>query len=347
MVFVHIRPDWWLPDGAATEESVYLNRRQILARLGLGIGGLSLLGLGACETDLEASGLQDRGKEGGQEPASQPASEPAAGEDGPSAFAPGTPMKAPRNDKVPDPRRAITPEKLATHYNNFYEFSLDKERVWKLVDRFKTEPWSVEIDGLVEKPGTYTIEDLEKLVPPEERVYRFRCVEAWAMTVPWAGLPLAALLTKLGVKAEARYLAFKTFLRPEQAPNQNPASGYPWPYYEALSVAEARNELAMLATGIYGKRLPKQNGAPIRLVVPWKYGLKNIKSIVKISFVKERPPTFWNAIAPDEYSWASNVEPDVPHPRWSQAKERLLDDGRKVPTLPFNGYAEQVAALYR
>ena len=253
---------------------------------------------------------------------------------------------AKRNEKYKVDERELTSEVAATTYNNFYEFTLRKEGVVDLVDKFETAPWKVEIAGLVEKPGTADLEDFFKHLSSEERIYRFRCVEAWAMTVPWTGFPMKEFVEWVKPKPEAKYVRMLTFYRPEQAPNQNERSGYTFPYYEALTIEEATNEMAMLAHGIYGKELPRQNGAPLRLVVPWKYGLKNIKSIVKFEFTSVRPLTFWNDFKSEEYSWHSNVEPEVPHPRWSQATERLIPDGERVDTKLYNGYADQVASLY-
>ena len=241
--------------------------------------------------------------------------------------------------------RPITGEVYAASYNNFYEFSSFKNRVYKNAARFKTHPWQIEIAGLVEHPRLFDIDDFVRLAPLEERLYRFRCVEAWAMAVPWTGLSLAALIKKLQPLSSARYVRFVTFMRPDQASNQNPSHG-PWPYTEGLTLAEATHELSLLATGIYGHPLPKQHGAPLRLVVPWKYGFKSIKSIVKIEFTAEQPRTFWNSNRPREYDFVANVRPDIPHPRWSQATEKLIDTGERRPTLPYNGYGEWVAKLY-
>jgi sulfoxide reductase catalytic subunit YedY len=199
---------------------------------------------------------------------------------------------------------------------------------------------------LVEKPHVFDIDDLVRALPLEERLYRFRCVEAWAMAVPWTGLPLRALIEKLQPLSSARFVRFVSFMNPDIAPNQSRAYG-PWPYTEGLTMGEAMNELALLATGIYGRPLPKQHGAPLRLVVPWKYGFKSIKSIVKIEFTAEQPRTFWNNNRPKEYDFVANVRPDIPHPRWSQATERLIDTGQRRPTLPYNGYGEWVADLYK
>lgn len=301
-----------------TDESVYLSRRRFLRAMGLGgltAGGLALGGRGL----LEHVRAQDV-------PPPQPA------------------LEAPRSPAFSDAGRALTPEPLPYRYNNFYEFTTDKERVWQLARGFKLDPYSLEVDGLVERPGAIPLETIEGL-GLEERVYRFRCVEAWAMTVPWVGVPLRRLLERVGVKPEARYVSFTSFHDPRQAPGQNDEQ-YEWPYYEALRLDEAMHDLTLVATGIYGRRLPPQCGAPLRLVVPWKYGYKGAKSVVRLTLTSARPRTFWNDLYPEEYSWESNVDPAVPHPRWSQATERLLGPGDRVPTQPFNGYGEQVARLY-
>ena len=231
-----------------------------------------------------------------------------------------------------------------TNYNNFYEFSTDKEAVNPLSQDFTTEPWTVEVSGLVNNPKTYGIEDLLKF-PQEERVYRLRCVEAWSMVIPWNGFPLASLLKEVEPTSDAKYVRFETVYRPEEMRGQN-SPFYPWPYQEGLRLDEAMNELTILATGLYGMPMPNPNGAPIRLVVPWKYGFKSIKSIVKIELVAEQPATLWNSVGANEYGFYSNVNPERPHPRWSQASERRIGELGRRPTLMFNGYAEQVAHLY-
>lgn len=256
-------------------------------------------------------------------------------------------VPAKRNEKyVVEADRPLTDEAVAASYNNFYEFSEQKEEVKELVDGYQPWPWKLEVTGLCHKPETFDLDDLVKKLPIEERIYRFRCVEAWAMVVPWTGFPLKALIDRVEPKAEAKYVRFVSVERKEQMPGQKRMTWYPWPYYEALTLAEATNELTMLAVGIYGHLLPKQHGAPVRLVVPWKYGLKNIKSVVKIEFTSERPKTFWNDLVADEYSFDSNVDPTVDHPRWSQATERMIGTGARRKTLPFNGYGDQVAGLY-
>ena len=235
-----------------------------------------------------------------------------------------------------------------TSYNNYYEFGYGKEDPKAYAQGLTVDPWSIVIDGLVDKPGTYDLADLCKGQTIEERIYRFRCVEAWSMVVPWNGFELAGLLKRVGVQSGAKYVYFETLVRPEEMPGQTPGS-LEWPYREGLRMDEAMHPLTILATGLYGEDMPRQNGAPIRLVVPWKYGFKSIKSIVKISLVAEMPQTTWNMQAANEYGFYSNVNPTVDHPRWSQASERPLGGGLfggRVDTLMFNGYGDQVASLY-
>src|SRR6267154_6182117 len=233
-----------------------------------------------------------------------------------------------------------------SNYNNFYEFSTDKRSVASEARGFVTRPWTVEVGGLVNKPKTYDLDDLLKLAPQEERVYRHRCVEGWSMVIPWAGFPLAALLKEVDPLSSARYVAFQTLLDPKRMPNQN-TSVLDWPYVEGLRLDEAMNPLAILATGLYGGTLPPQDGAPILLVVPWKYGFKSIKSIVKITLVANQPPTTWNIEWPAAYGFYSNVNPNVPHPRYSQQMEHRIGEYGSRPTLLFNGYAAQVGHLYQ
>ncbi len=232
-----------------------------------------------------------------------------------------------------------------TNYNNYYEFTVDKQQVASEAQGFTTSPWTIEVSGLVNNPKTFGIEDLLKNFPQEERIYRLRCVEAWSMVIPWTGFTLASLLDMVEPTSDAKYVRFETVFRPEEMPGQK-SPFYPWPYQEGLRLDEAMNDLAILATGLYGEPNVAQNGAPIRLVVPWKYGFKSIKSIVKIELVAEKPATLWNDIAANEYGFYANVNPDVNHPRWSQASERRIGELSRRPSLPFNGYGEQVAALY-
>lgn len=238
--------------------------------------------------------------------------------------------------------------KEITTYNNFYEFGWDKGDPMRHAGKLTVDPWSIEIGGLVERPGSYPLDDILKPVTLEERIYRLRCVEAWSMVVPWIGFELAALLERVGVKPSAKYVAFTTLHRPHEMPGQQ-SGGIDWPYVEGLRLDEAMHPLTILATGLYGEEMPKQNGAPIRLVVPWKYGFKSIKSIVKIELTEQEPRTTWKELQPREYGFYANVNPEVDHPRWSQASERVIGAGifaPRKPTQMFNGYGEHVARLY-
>ena len=246
----------------------------------------------------------------------------------------------------------LTPKADVTSYNNFYEFGTGKGDPSSYAGSLKTSPWMVTIDGLVSKPATYTLEDILKPVTLEERIYRMRCVEGWSMVIPWIGFPLSALLKRVEPLGSAKYVSFETLVRPSEMPGQ---TGFfqplDWPYVEGLRLDEAMHPLTILAVGLYGETLPNQNGAPIRLVVPWKYGFKSIKSIVRMSLVEKQPMTSWNKQNPSEYGFYSNVNPGVDHPRWSQKTERRIGEGsglfaKRRPTLPFNGYADQVASLY-
>ena len=240
--------------------------------------------------------------------------------------------------------RPLTEEHIAAQYNNFYEFSEAKDDVWRRVGGFKSRPWTLEIKGLVNRPQQIDVDQLLRTMPLEERLYRHRCVEAWAMIVPWTGFPLKALIDKIEPLSGARYIRFTSFYSPNIAMGQR---GYgPWPYTESLTMEEAINELTMLVTGIYGHPLPKQHGAPLRLVTPWKYGFKSIKSIVSIEFTAEPPATFWNTLVPFEYGFVANVNPQIPHPRWSQATERMIGTNQRLPTLYLNGYEQWVGHLY-
>jgi sulfoxide reductase catalytic subunit YedY len=235
-----------------------------------------------------------------------------------------------------------------TSYNNYYEFGTGKDDPGKYADRLTTQPWTVQIEGMVDKPGAYAFEDIMKAMTSEERLYRFRCVEAWSMVIPWNGFELADLLNMAGVQSGAKYVAFETALRPDEMPGVA-YNVLDWPYVEGLRLDEAMNPLTIMATGIYGKDIPNQNGAPLRLVVPWKYGFKSIKSVVKITLTDTQPATSWNKANAREYGFYSNVNPEVDHPRWSQATERMIGGGlfsKRIPTLMFNGYEEEVASLY-
>ena len=324
MANIVIRPGWHQPEGLVTRESAFLNRRAFLQQLGFASAGL--LGAAGIET-AQAASADSTNRAKGTGAAPPPGRYPAQ-----------------RNSEF-NPNSALTNEKVAGRYNNFYEFSLGKD-VYRYLDKFVTAPWPVRIGGLVEKPMTLDAMELVELFGLEERVYRLRCVEAWAMIVPWTGFPFSKLLEKASPKPEAKFVRFETFNRPDQAPGMAKVPDYPWPYFEGLRLDEAMNPLTLVATGIYSKPLPAQHGAPIRLVVPWKYGYKSIKSIVKIEVVAKQPKTFWETLQPEEYPFESNVNPNVPHPRWSQATERMIDSGDRVKTHLYNGYGNYVAHLY-
>jgi sulfoxide reductase catalytic subunit YedY len=310
-----------------TPEHIYLSRRKFM--VGVGALAASSLVLSACGEVLSPS-------KGGQEPSpTLPTSEPTPT----SPASPPPPTAA--TDELGD---ALTSFEAITNYTNYYEFTTSKEGVARLAQDFKTSPWAVEVGGLAHKPKTFDLDDLLKFAQ-EERIYRLRCVEAWSMVIPWVGFPLAKLLQEVEPMAEAKYVRFETLYDPEQMPGQK-GRGYAWPYVEGLRMDEAMHDLTLLATGLYGKSLLPQNGAPVRVVVPWKYGFKSIKSIVKIDLVEEMPVSLWMAAAPHEYGFYANVNPDVPHPRWSQATERRIGETKRRQTLLFNGYAEEVAHLY-
>lgn len=253
---------------------------------------------------------------------------------------------APKNEEFTVPAAPVTPEWAATGYNNYYEFDpYGKETVKDLVDNFVISPWQIEVSGLVKEPQTYSLDDLLKKFPLQERVYRFRCVERWAMVVPWTGFPLSALIKMVEPQSTAKFVRFVTVNRPKEMPGMKRAP-YPWPYFEGLRMDEAMHPLTFVVTGMYGKPAPRQNGAPIRIITPWKYGYKSPKSIAKIEFVSKEPPTFWNRLQSAEYGFYSNVEPKKPHPRWSQAYEQLIPTMERKPTLQYNGYEKFVGGLY-
>ena len=252
---------------------------------------------------------------------------------------------APAQPPAPGPAVALTSLQVVTHYNNFYEFSTDKRQVAPRASHFVSSPWTVEVGGLAHKPRTFDLDDLRRLSPPEERIYRHRCVEGWSMVIPWIGFPLSRVLDQVQPMGSARYVAFETLADPGQMPNIR-SSVLEWPYVEGLRLDEARHPLTLLASGLYGATLPPQNGAPLRLVVPWKYGFKGIKSIIRIHLVETLPRTTWNRSAPGEYGFYSNVNPQVDHPRWSQRMEQRIGESSQRETLMFNGYADQVAGLY-
>jgi len=292
-----------------TPEQHYRSRRQFLKAMGIVGAGAAIIA--ACAPLINST------------------EQPEVGVDGPTIAA---------------PVETLTPFEAITNYNNYYEFSLDKESVAVLAKDFPTSPWQVKVYGLVNKPKTFSIEELLQF-PQEERIYRLRCVEAWSMVIPWVGFPLHLLLSEVEPLPSAKFVRFETVQDSDHMPNLRNRR-FPWPYQEGLRLDEAMHDLTILATGLYGQPLPNQDGAPIRLVVPWKYGFKSSKSLIKIELVADQPDTFWSTTAPDEYGFYSNVNPEVSHPRWSQASERRIGESERRPTLMFNGYAEEVASLY-
>lgn len=332
MVWLKRSPDWQGAPLPVTDEAIFWNRRRLLQGLGGAAIASAAASLGGCV---------------GNGPPTEP---PAPPPPGPTAL--DAPFRGvARNPKFADPRRVLTPREVAARYNNFYEFGGTKD-IASRVQVLPTDPWRVEVNGLVNRPQTFDLDDLRKKFPLEERIYRFRCVEAWAMVVPWLGFPMHKLLAAVEPQPQAKFVRFTSFydekitIGPGWAPRE-----LPWPYTEGLRLDEMANDLAFFAVGIYGQALPKQHGAPIRAVLPWKYGYKGAKSIVKIELLDRQPATFWNTLIPDEYDFLANVNPAVPHPRWPQSTERLVGSGpsltwQRVPTHPYNGYGDYVASLY-
>ncbi len=308
-MLIRRRKGWEMPEAQATDEHVALNRRAFVT-------GAAALGSGLIGSAARA-----------QAPAS-----------------PIADLFPAKKNPAFTLDRPLTEESIASNYNNFYEFGSTK-KIASAAQALKTRPWTVKIDGLVEKPLELDIDALIRAMPMEERLYRFRCVEAWAMAVPWTGFPLRALLAQAKPLSGAKYLRMETFLDPKTAPGQK-QSWYPWPYVEGVTIEEAANDLALMVTGVYGKPLPNQFGAPIRLILPWKYGFKSIKSITRISFVAERPKSYWEALQSAEYGFWANVNPAVSHPRWSQASEEMIGTSERRPSVIYNGYGEFVAGMY-
>ncbi len=331
-MLIKIRRSWELPEREATPESVWMDRRRLMRMVAAGpilAAGVPAL-LAGCDDGGSGAAVAE------EDPAVPPE---ALNLDDPSADL--YPVAA-NPAYVLD--RPVTAERWAVTYNNFYEFGSSKN-VWQKAQALPLRPWTVRIDGLVEKPFDIGIDDLLRKMPLEERLYRHRCVEAWSMAVPWSGFPLRALVELAAPLSSAKYVKMVTFEDSEIAGGQR-AVWYPWPYVEGLTIEEATHELAFIATGLYGKPMPKQNGAPLRLAIPWKYGFKSTKSIVLFEFTDQRPKSFWEEIQGKEYGFWANVNPKVPHPRWSQATERVLGTDERVATLLYNGYAEEVAPLY-
>ena len=303
---------WHLSENAVTPEELYLNRRDFM-KAGAALGMMSFLPF------------------------------PAVAQD--AAIKPETSLTYDPAPNIYSTREQHTRYEAATTYTNFYEFGTDKGDAAEKAQKLRTTPWTIEVDGDVVRPGRYDIDDLIDRTQLEERIYRLRCVEAWSMVIPWIGIPLAAVIDRVVPTTKAKYIRFETLYDPQQMPGQR-SSVLDWPYVEGLRMDEARHPLALLAVGMYGKELRPQNGAPVRLVVPWKYGFKSIKYIVRISFTRRRPLNSWQKSAPREYGFYANVNPEVDHPRWSQAKERRIGEFFRRPTLMFNGYGEDVASLY-
>ncbi|HEY6717256.1 MAG TPA: protein-methionine-sulfoxide reductase catalytic subunit MsrP [Reyranella sp.] len=303
------RCGWELGENQATPERHYLQRRELVRAMGLGAAALTLPSMAWADTKDPSAAL----------------------------------YPAKRNDKygVPAP---MTEERQVTTYNNYYEFGTDKS-IYREAQKLEVRPWTIKVGGMVEKPFEIGIDDLLAKVQLEERVYRHRCVETWSMIVPWSGFSMRSLVELCKPTGNPKYVVMKTLLKPSVMPEQRDTL-YPWPYTEGLAMDEAMNDLTFIATGLYGKPIAKQNGAPLRLVTPWKYGFKSVKSIVSLEFSDKRPATFWEALQSSEYGFWANVNPQVPHPRWSQATEKLLGSDQRIPTLLYNGYGEFVAGLY-
>ncbi len=321
-MLIRSRKGWEIKESEATPEAAYLDRRALMA------AGAGLIAAAATPAEAQFFGF------------------------GGSSAPDLTRKPDPTDDLYPARRneaftldRPVTEEVVSAGYNNYYEFGSSKN-IWRAAASKPTRPWVIKIDGLVEKPFEIGVDDLIRRVQLEERLYRFRCVEAWAMAVPWTGFPLKALLDIAKPQSGAKYVRFETFNNPQIAPGQR-QTWYPWPYLEGCTIEEAANDLAFMVTGVYGKPLRNQFGAPIRLILPWKYGFKSGKAIARISFTADRPKTFWEALQPQEYGFWANVNPEVAHPRWSQASENMIGTNERRPTLLYNGYAEQVAHLYK
>ncbi|MGF1725262.1 protein-methionine-sulfoxide reductase catalytic subunit MsrP [Photobacterium nomapromontoriensis] len=321
---------WSLTENEATPESIYHKRRDILKKLGITLIGMPL-------ASQAHAGILDIFSDEKTKPNDN-----------------RRPLET-QLSPLSDRKLALTPENKILQYNNFYEFGTDKSDPAERAQHFKSDPWQIQVGGMVRHPQTLDYDDIFRAFPLEERIYRLRCVEAWSMNIPWIGFPLAALLKKVSPISTAKYVAFETLYDPKQMPGQASrriGGGIDYPYVEGLRLDEAIHPLTLLAVGLYGKTLAPQNGAPLRLVVPWKYGFKSIKSIVKITLTDRQPPTTWNVLGPSEYGFYANVNPTVDHPRWSQSSERFIGEGnlfssRRQPTKMFNGYAEEVASLYK
>ena len=326
MSFIRIQPSWQISENLVTSETAYQNRRRFLKTLVGATIGASLTTLMGCQQSASDSSLK-------------------MSLDLPEFKSLKT------NPNFAEVDREVTKQELAGRYNNFYEFGGTKN-IWLKAQKLPTDNWRLEVTGLVKNSQTYALDDLKRKFPLEERIYRFRCVEAWSMVLPWVGFPMKKLMKAVEPTSEAKFVRFTSYYDPEITTGPGVHLGaLPWPYTEGLTIQEMANELAFFAVGIYGHELPKQHGAPIRMVIPWKYGFKGAKSLVKIEFLAQQPATYWNTINPREYGFEANVNPNVPHPRWSQASERFISTGpglswKTKETLPYNGYGEYVANLY-
>ena len=319
MSLIKNTPEWHIPENTTTPEDVYLNRRKFIRNMGnLGINALALYML----PNFLALSKVFAAKQDYSRPASN------------------------TENKLMNSMSRLTAENLVSRYNNFYEFGTNKSNVWRLSQKLPLDDWTITVEGLTNKTQVLDLEKIIKKMPLEQRIYRLRCVETWSAIIPWSGFPLRELLKVLEPSSTASYIKFKTFIDPNIAPGQKDRFWEPWPYVEGLSIAEAMHDLTFVAIGMYGHKLNPQNGAPIRLVLPWKYGFKSIKSISSIEFVKDPPKTFWQTVSPLEYDFLANVEPNVPYARWDQRFEILLGKTEKKKTKLYNGYAAQVANLY-
>jgi len=333
MAHIILKPGWQAPESEVTDRDVYWKRRSFIKQLGLG------------SVAMMASPSLISFAQGGGVPSFGPL-------DTIPHNAPRDGYPATKNEKFTVTEREVTDRIASASYNNFYEFknnSMDLKNVWPVTDDYEPFPMSIRVKGLVEKKITFDVSDLIRTMDLEERLYRFRCVEAWSMTLPWTGFPLRKLIEKCKPLSKATHVRFESVKRPKQMPGLKASPWYKWPYYEGLRIQEAMNDLAFVATGLYGEPLPKQNGSPLRLALPWKYGYKGPKAIVEIEFTDKQPNTFWNDLQSSEYGFLSNVNPNIPHPRWSQASEKFMRDLthiQRVPTRLFNGYVEWVGELY-
>ena len=330
-MLIRNKPNWEIPEAQATPETVYFNRRRFMSGAGaVGLSGV-LVGLGSGSAQAQGRRRRRRRK---------------------SELDPTHDLYPVDRNEAYELDRGVTTERHATSLNNYYEFEsltalFISQRIAKEARRLKLRPWEIRIDGMVEKPFTIGFDDLARMMPLEERLYRHRCVETWAMAVPWSGFPMKSLVELAKPLSRAKYVRMETFNNPKVAPGQKRSSFYrTWPYVEGLTIAEATNELAFMVTGMYGRPVPKQNGAPLRLAIPWKYGFKSIKALVRLTFTDKQPLSFWQQNQSKEYGFWANVNPDVPHPRWSQATEWMLGTKERFETRMFNGYGEHVAHLY-